>query len=238
MGGEGGTIALEASSGLRIVGLSARLRGKSLDVRRQQSMANGFWQDLWTLLNTDVKELGLVSFESAGTAIEGTKSLIELAGTLDDKRKDLPELASVLAVAKPLIDVLDSPIASVVGGVLPFGSIGLGILKICLQRMEKDPTLSDCVMVVGQAAYLESFQEILSKLEEGELKQVIAPLKLKDLMKAQSERLKSLKESKPDNATAQQTLNCFHDSELARALGQALGKALEEQALQAQRSRP
>jgi hypothetical protein len=109
-------------------------------------MAKRFWQDLWTLLNTDVQELGLVSFESADKTIEGTKSLIELAGTLSENQKALPQLASALEVAKPLIDALDSPMASVVGGVLPFGSIGLGILKVCLQQMKQDPSLGDCVM--------------------------------------------------------------------------------------------
>ena len=123
-------------------------------------MAKRWLQDFWTLLNTDVKELGL----TGETLIEGTTSLIDLAGTLNENQADLPQLAAVIENAEPLIEMLDSPMIAVVKDVLPFGSISIGVLKACLQVTQKDPTLSDCVVMVGQAAYLESFQVFLFHL--------------------------------------------------------------------------
>jgi hypothetical protein len=186
-------------------------------------MAKQWLQDFWTLLNTDVTELGL----TGETAIEITGSLIDIAGTVNEHKADLPELATIIEVAEPLINLLDSPMMAVVGGVLPFGSIGIGVLKTCLQAMQKDPTLSDCVVIVGQAAYLESFQDILNCLENTEentaLKQAAGNLKLKAVMKAQSLKLKGIE---LDNNTAKTAITCFHNSTLAKALGNALTELL------------
>ncbi|MGB3404773.1 MAG: pentapeptide repeat-containing protein [Microcoleaceae cyanobacterium] len=182
-------------------------------------MAKRWLKDFWTLLNTDVRELGL----TGETVIEGTTSLIDLAGTLNEHQADLPQLAAVIESVEPVIKILDSPMIAVVKDILPFGSIGISVLKACLQATQKDPTLSDCVVIVGQAAYLESFQYILNHLENSEeniaLKQAAGNLKLKVLMKAQSQRLKELD---LDQNTAKTTINSFHNSPLAEALGNAL----------------
>ncbi len=184
-------------------------------------MAQAFWQDLWTLLNTDIRQLG---WDAAETGIEATQSLIDLAGTLNENRVALTQLTPVLEAAAPLIEALDSPLMAVVGGVLPFGSIGIGILKACLQRLQKDPTLSDCLIVVGQAAYLQSFQDILNQLDlSDDLKQTLGSLKLKTLMAAQSKQLKVLE---LDNHAAKGAIACFHQSPLAQALGEALQRQL------------
>jgi hypothetical protein len=193
-------------------------------------MAKRWLQDFWTLLNTDVRELGL----TGETVIEGTGSLIELAGTLNEHQADLPQLAAVIKSVEPLINVLDSPMMAVVGGILPFGSIGIGVLKACVQAMQKDPTLSDCVVIVGQAAYLESFQDILKRLENSEgntaLKQAAGNLKLKQIMKAQSQTLEELN---LDNNTAKTAINSFYNSPLAEALGNALTELLPDETVTA-----
>lgn len=54
-------------------------------------MAKRWLEDFWTLLNTDVTELGL----TGETAIEFTGSAIELAGTVNEHKADLPELAAI-----------------------------------------------------------------------------------------------------------------------------------------------
>ena len=198
-------------------------------------MAQTFWSDLWTLLNTDVQELGLISADTAITGIEGAQSLIALAGVLEKHRDQLHSLSSILEATQPLLTVLDSPMAEVVGATLPFGSIGLGILKACLNRMKTDPTLSQGTALVGQAAYLESLQDIVRSLPASDLRQQLEKIKLKALMKAQSETLKQmLQDAKPKqemftDSMAQETVTCFHRSVLARAYTRALLKEIPEQ---------
>ena len=188
-------------------------------------MTQRSWRDLWTLLNTDVRELGLLSWESADWMIEGTTSLIELGGIVSENQKFLPQIASILEVAEPLIGVLDSPMSEVVGGLLPFGSIGLGILKACLKGIQNEPSLAECVAIVGQAAYLQSLQNILSHLENDVLIQQVGCIKLKTLMAAQSRALEHIH---LDNRAAQEVVNCFHNSELAKVFRAALLEQLAE----------
>jgi len=189
-------------------------------------MAQAFWRDLWTVLNTDIQDLGLLSWDTAETAIEGASSLIDLAATLNENRTALPQLAPVLDAAAPLIEALDSPLAAVVGGLLPFGTLSIGILKACLQSLQKDPTLSDCVTIVTQAAYLQSLQDILARLDDTDtLKPILGTLKLKTLMSAQSQALQALK---LNNDAAKKTVTCFHTSPLASVLGKALQAQLPD----------
>ena len=189
-------------------------------------MAQAFWRDLWTVLNTDIQDLGLLSWDTAETAIEGASSLIDLAATLNENRTALPQLAPVLDAAAPLIEALDSPLAAVVGGLLPFGTLSIGILKACLQSLQKDPTLSDCVTIVAQATYFQSLQDILARLEDTDtLKPILGTLKLKTLMSAQSQALQALK---LNNDAAKKTVTCFHTSPLASVLGKALQAQLPD----------
>ena len=188
-------------------------------------MAQTFWSDLWMLLNTDVGELGLVSTNTAEMAIYGTKSLIDLAGVVREHRDQLDPLPPILATAQPLLNALDTPMAKVVGATLPFGSIALGILKACHNCTQTEPTLGQCVALVGQAAYLESLQDIVRLLADSDLKQQVEQITLKVLIKAQNQTL-SL-EILTDK-TAKEAVTCFHASVLAQAYTEALLEQIPE----------
>ena len=175
-------------------------------------------KDLWDLLNTDTRQLGLMSLEAGELALASSKSLIDLAGTFNKNQGNFPKLAETLQSVEPLVLALDSPVMSLVGSLLPFGSIGMGILKAYLQHSKKEATLSECVVVIGQAAYLESFQEILSQTEDNEMKDGIKKIRLKALISAQSQKLKDLS---LNNSDASKTVSCFHRSVLANILGEA-----------------
>ena len=179
---------------------------------------------LWKFLTTDIGELF-----SAETVTEGTEAaaaVLELAGVLQEEGTDSPQLAPLVGRISTLLDVLNSPLMEVVGATLPFVSIGVKLLGFYLEKTKKQPTLEQCVALVSQVAYLESFRELIN---HETILYRIRPIPVSAPVQQQIRQLGELvlEEKEAENAVA-----CFHESKLAQEFGTVLAARLQEAGLE------
>jgi uncharacterized protein YjbI with pentapeptide repeats len=151
--------------------------------------------------------------EAGKTSLETGKAVLEAAKTLKEQSASLDILKPVLQNSSSLLDVLCSPMAQVVGAGLPFVGLGIALLKFAREVTKQDPSLEDCVLIVSQAAYLESTKEILKLYPNYNWD--AKP----DFIKAAEKQLQKLDEVELDYS---QVITCFHKSKLAEAFNQVL----------------
>ncbi|BAY37872.1 pentapeptide repeat protein [Nostoc sp. NIES-2111] len=154
--------------------------------------------------------------ETFNTSIDTGKAVLEAAKTLKEQSASLEILKPVLQNSSSLLDVLCSPMAQVVGAGLPFVPIGIALLKFAREVSKQDPSLEDCVLIVSQAAYLESIKEILRLYPN--VNWDAQP----DVIEAVTKQLQKLDEVELDYQDASQVITCFHKSKLAEIFNQIL----------------
>lgn len=173
---------------------------------------------LWKFLNTDIQEL--FSAETVKGGAESAKAVLELAKTLKEQGpKDTQLLKPLVGQISSLLDVLNSPLAQVVGAGLPFLPIAATLLKFYVEKTKQEPTLGQCVALVGQAAYLESLQAILALPENQPLLARIGKAPVSDAVERQ---IKKLGEMELNDQEAKRALVCFHESKLAEEFNKVL----------------
>ncbi|NMF60479.1 pentapeptide repeat-containing protein [Pseudanabaena yagii] len=174
-------------------------------------MSKGVWERLWDLMNTKIS----ISELTQGS-VDTTKTFLDLSKALNEN-KSLPELTPLISQVSSLLDVLNLPIVQVVGAGLPFVSIASKLLQFYLNSTKEDPSLEDCVELVGQAAYLESFKKFFSDDDANKhLLEKLNEAKASDRLQKQIAQFsKSLTLTESDARTV---LLCFHDSKLADGL--------------------
>jgi uncharacterized protein YjbI with pentapeptide repeats len=173
-------------------------------------MSKGVWERLWDLMNTKIP----ISELTQGS-VDTTKTFLDLAKALNEN-KSLPELTPLISQVSSLLDVLNLPIVQVVGAGLPFVSIASKLLQFYLDSTKEDPSLEDCVELVGQAAYLESFKKFFSDDANKHLLEKLNKERASDRLQKQiSQFSKSLTLTESESRTV---LLCFHESKLAEWL--------------------
>ena len=183
-------------------------------------MFKGLWQSSWKLLNTNI---------SVGETIQGgvdtTKAVLDLSKAISEN-KALPELTPLLGHLSSILDVLNLPIVQLAGSALPFVSIASKLLQFYLDSTKEDPSLEDCVELVGQAAYLESFKKFFSDDANKHLLEKLNKAKASDhLQEKISQFSKSLTLTESEARTV---LLCFHESKLAEGLNPIVLERLVE----------
>jgi uncharacterized protein YjbI with pentapeptide repeats len=173
-------------------------------------MSKGVWERLWDLMNTKIS----ISELTQGS-VDTTKTFLDLSKALNEN-KSLPELTPLIGQVSSLLDVLNLPIVQVVGAGLPFVSIASKLLQFYLESTKEDPSLEDCVELVGQAAYLESFKKFFSDDANKHLLEKLNESRASDRLQKQiSQFSKSLTLNESEARTV---LLCFHESKLAEGL--------------------
>ncbi|MFB8793821.1 MAG: pentapeptide repeat-containing protein [Microcoleus sp.] len=175
---------------------------------------------IWKVLTTDIKEL--FSVEAAEGIGEAGKTAAELAKMLKEQGLDNSNL---------LLEVLNSPLAQVVGTGLPFVGIAAKMLAFFIEKNQQQPTLAECIFLVSQAAYLESFKEFIGQDEN--LLNRIGQTPVSDKVK---ELLKKLADLEFNDKAAKETVICFRDSILAKEFNQVLSERLQQAGLNADES--
>ena len=175
---------------------------------------------IWKVLTTDIKEL--FSVEAAEGIGEAGKTAAELAKMLKEQGLDNSNL---------LLEVLNSPLAQVVGTGLPFVGIAAKMLAFFIEKNQQQPTLAECIFLVSQAAYLESFKEFIGQDEN--LLNRIGQTPVSDKVKELLEKLADLEFS---DKAAKETVICFRDSILAKEFNQVLSERLQQAGLNADES--
>ena len=175
---------------------------------------------IWKVLTTDIKEL--FSVEAAEGIGEAGKTATELAKMLKEQGLDNSNL---------LLEVLNSPLAQVVGTGLPFVGIAAKMLAFFIEKNQQQPTLAECIFLVSQAAYLESFKEFIGQDEN--LLNRIGQTPVSDKVKQLIKKLADLEFS---DKAAKETVICFRDSILAKEFNQVLSERLQQAGLNADES--
>ena len=184
---------------------------------------------IWKLLKTDVTQLlsPEAVTETATGAIESTKAAMDLAKVLQEQGAKVPELVTILTDSSTLLGVLNSPLAQIFKESLPFVNIAAKLLAYYLEKTKQEPTLAECIVIVSQAAYLQSFNDFLK--QSADLLQSIGETPVSEEVKQQIEGLKELEIT--DRREAIETAVCFHDSKLAEELSQVLSARLQQAGL-------
>ncbi|WP_299403063.1 pentapeptide repeat-containing protein [Acaryochloris sp. IP29b_bin.148] len=178
-------------------------------------MLKNTWKQVWQVLNIDISWSSTTQ-----VGVDSSKAVLELAKTINDNR-NAAELAPIIGRMSSLLDVLNSPLAQVAGSVLPFISLGTGLLRFIADQTHQEPTLEMSVALVSQAAYLESLRVFLKNPEQGNvLDRLVDQPASKDI----SQKLKQFGDGlalkgqsfELDEREANKVLVCFHNSALAK----------------------
>jgi uncharacterized protein YjbI with pentapeptide repeats len=133
---------------------------------------------VWSFL-TAIQELNWKQVtETTKAGAESAKAVFDLAKTVQEKGKDAGALKPYVEQIGSLLEVLNSPLATLVKDTIPFAPIAVTMLQLVCDATKKEPTLEQSVALVVQAAYLESlrshqFEQYLSIQEY--LRDVISP---------------------------------------------------------------
>ncbi|MEP6488011.1 pentapeptide repeat-containing protein [Microcoleus vaginatus GB2-A3] len=173
---------------------------------------------IWKFLNTDIKEL--FSADAAEAIGEAGKTAAELAKMF--KEQGLDNNSNLL------LEVLNSPLAQVVGTGLPFVGIAAKLLAFFIEKTQQQPTLAECIFLVSQAAYLESFKEFFE--QDDSLLNRIGQTPVSDKVK---QLLKKLADLEFNDKAAKDTVICFRDSILATEFNLVLSERLQQAGLNA-----
>jgi uncharacterized protein YjbI with pentapeptide repeats len=171
---------------------------------------------IFKLLTTDIKEL--CSAEAAEGIGEAGKAAAELAKMFKEQGLDNSNL---------LLEVLNSPLAQVVGTGLPFVGMAAKLLAFFIEKTQQQPTLAECIFLVSQAAYLESFKDFIAQDEN--LLNRIGQTPVSDKVK---QLLKKLADLEFSDKAAKETVICFRDSILAKEFNLVLSERLEQAGLE------
>jgi uncharacterized protein YjbI with pentapeptide repeats len=181
---------------------------------------------LWKFLKTDIREF--FSAETAKTGTESGKAVLELAKALKEQGSKDANLAPYVQQISSLLDILNSPLAQIVGSTLPFVNIATSLLKLYTDLTKEEPSLEKSVALISQAAYLESFKTILGLPENQELLQRIGNTIASNNVEQQIRKLADLE---LDEREAKRAITCFHTSKLSQAFGDVLTARLQQAGL-------
>ncbi|MBE9028572.1 pentapeptide repeat-containing protein, partial [filamentous cyanobacterium LEGE 11480] len=169
-------------------------------------------------LTTDVRELNWKQATAVTkTAADTGKAVLDLAKIVKEKQGDLEKakdaIAPYVSEMSSLLDVLNSPIASVVKYTIPFAPIAVTILQIICEATKREPTLEQCVALMTQVAYLQSLQDTFGT-KAG--KTLLGRLKPEQATEQVQAKIRELGNLSLDRRGAEQVIAAFAETELAQ----------------------
>ncbi|WP_353930132.1 pentapeptide repeat-containing protein [Okeanomitos corallinicola TIOX110] len=165
------------------------------------------WQQLQQCFSAEI---------NINQSIETGTAILAATPKIDENSLNLELVKTLLQDSSSLLDVLCLPLAQILEPELSYISLGVNFLKLYTETTQVIPTLEECVLIISQAAYLESIKEILS----------LYPLinwdanleKLPDF----NSRIAIIQDIELDETTTKDIILCFQESELAVILNQIL----------------
>lgn len=164
----------------------------------------------------------LFSIDTVEGVTDTTKTVFEFAEKLE--KPEIQKLVPIVTQGASLLEVLNSPMAELAESTLPFVKVATGLLKFYLKVSQKEPTLAEEVVLVSQAAYLDSLQAAIHKYPKFRdwLEQ-----KGKSASTLVQPALKKLADLELEDKAARTALIYFQDSPLAAAYNDILTTCLE-----------
>lgn len=173
---------------------------------------------LWDFLSTDIGDL--VSLDTADRAADAADAVLGLAAVLAEEGPNVQQLAPLVSQLDSLLDALNAPLGKLAGGTLPLVGLGTGLLKFYRETAQKEPTLTQAVALVSQAAYLESFRDFIKT--HPKVEQWLTAKDSTPQARTITLAVKALGIFELTDADARLALLHFRQSELAQAFNQAL----------------
>ncbi|WP_019500105.1 NACHT domain-containing protein [Pseudanabaena sp. PCC 6802] len=183
---------------------------------------------LWQFLTTDIREL-VKPAEVTEKGLDTGKELIELAGTVDEEGKKVEWLKPFLEQENTasLLEILTSPEAKLLGGLVPFANIAIALTKFYAEKTKEEPTLADSVVIVSMIAYWKSYATIIKAPEQKELYERLSQVKV-------GKQLEAIELSEGE---AQKAITCFHESKLATKFNEYLTENIQKAGIYVDRAK-
>ena len=182
---------------------------------------------IWKILTTDIRELKWEqAVEVTKTGAEAAKAVFDLAKALKEQAPNLQSLKPYVEQFSSLLDVLNAPLAQVVKEAIPFAPLAITILKLIVDGTKKEPSLEQCMALVSQAAYLESFKAIVQ--ENPSLLTQIGQAPVSEVV---AREIKKLGDREFDERDARKAVLYFHESQLAASFNHVLQQRLQQAGL-------
>ncbi|MFN6538101.1 MAG: pentapeptide repeat-containing protein [Nostoc sp. EkiNYC01] len=165
--------------------------------------------------------------EVTKTGAEAAKAVFDLAKAIKEQKPNVQNLQPYVEQISSLLDVFNSPLGQMTKEVIPFAPLAITILKFIVDATDKEPSLENCVLLVSQAAYIDSFQDILK--QNSELLEKIDPnLPASHALALQ---IQKLGEQEFEQREVKKAILYFHESQLAESFNQILQQRLQEAGL-------
>ncbi|MGF1934716.1 MAG: pentapeptide repeat-containing protein [Nostoc sp. ChiQUE02] len=165
--------------------------------------------------------------EVTKTGAEAAKAVFDLAKAIKEQKPNVQNFKPYVEQISSLLDVFNSPLGQISKEVIPFAPIAITILKFIIDATNKEPSLESCVLLVSQAAYIDSFQDIL-KQDSELLKKIDRDLPASHALALQ---IQKLGEQEFDEREVKKAILYFHESQLAESFNQILQQRLQEAGL-------
>ncbi|MBD2245570.1 pentapeptide repeat-containing protein [Nostoc sp. FACHB-888] len=165
--------------------------------------------------------------EVTKTGAEAAKAVLDLAKAIKEQKPNVQNFKPYLEEISSLLDVFNSPLGQITKEVIPFAPIAITILKFIIDATNKEPSLENCVLLVSQAAYIDSFQDIL-KQDSELLNKIDQNLPASHALTLQ---IQKLGEQEFDEREVKKAILYFHESQLAESFNQILQQRLQEAGL-------
>lgn len=176
---------------------------------------------IWQFLTTDVRELNWKqATEVTKTGADACKAVLDLGKAIQEKKGDLvkvQEIGPYIGEISSLLDVLNSPIAAVVKDAIPFAPIAVTMMQLICEATHQEPTLEQCVALMSQAAYLESFRALV----KGDAA-LVARMDGGTISDAVKAKIKKVGDLSLDRSEASRAITDFAQTDLAKGFGHAL----------------
>ncbi|MEH2080961.1 MAG: hypothetical protein V7K89_13455 [Nostoc sp.] len=168
---------------------------------------------LWKFLQ-NIQDLNWgQSVEVTKTGAEAAKAVLDLAKAIKEQKPNVQNFKPYVEQISSLLDVFNSPLGQITKEVIPFAPVAITILKFIVDATHKEPSLENCVLLVSQAAYIDSFQDILK--QDSELLQKIE--QNREASKTLALQIQKLGEQEFDAREVKKAILYFHESQLAES---------------------
>ncbi|MBW4424345.1 MAG: pentapeptide repeat-containing protein [Nostoc desertorum CM1-VF14] len=182
---------------------------------------------LWKFLQ-NIQDLNWTQgVEVTKTGAEAAKAVLDLAKAIKEQKPNVQNFKPYLEEISSLLDVFNSPLGQITKEVIPFAPIAITILKFIIDATNKEPSLENCVLLVSQAAYIDSFQDIL-KQDSELLNKIDQNLPASHPLALQ---IQKLGEQEFDEREVKKAILYFHESQLAESFNKILQQRLQEAGL-------
>lgn len=177
---------------------------------------------LWDFLTTDLRDRAI----NAERAADAADAVLALAAGLTTEGINSPKLAPLVLQLDSLLDAINAPLGKLVESTLSLADLGTELLTFYRETTQKEPTPAQAIALVSQAAYLESFRELVKR--NPRLGRLLTHNDSTPRAKTITLDVKALGIFELTDADAQLAQVAFHQSALAAAFNRALNARLEQ----------